>query len=224
MKALELFLFPESLPFAKYFESDANPWEWVVAIAEALSDFDFKNATGCQNFPKGLVIEGSVFIHPSVKLPPYGCIQGPAYIGAGTELRPGVYIRGNVIVGENCVLGNVCEYKNCLLMDNVQTPHFNYVGDSVLGSGAHLAAGVILANLRLDKKCVTVDVGTEKIQTNMKKLGSMIGEGAEVGCNSVLQPGTILGKNVLVGSCVAVGGFVGEGKRVFAEAPVVRAC
>lgn len=234
MKASDLFILPKSLPFSKYFLRDLSPWEWVTAIAEALSSFDFKNASlpKHQDIPSQLVIEGSVYIHPTVKLPPYGYIQGPAYIGANTELRPGVYIRGNVIVGENCVLGNSCEYKNCLLMDNVQTPHFNYIGDSILGSGSHLAAGVILANLRLDKKPVAVDIGTEKVQTNLKKLGSMIGESAEVGCNAVLQPGTILGRGVLVGSCVALGGFIPEGKRVFSssfakatadrQAPVVK--
>lgn len=222
VKASDLFSLPESLPFEKYFLPEANPWDWVVAIAEALNGFDFGKSEKRGDMPQGLVIEGAVYIHPTVKLPPYGYIQGPAYIGANTELRPGVYIRGNVIVGENCVLGNSCEYKNCLLMDNVQTPHFNYVGDSVLGSGSHLAAGVVLANLRLDHQNVAVDIGKEKVQTNLKKLGSMIGEKAEVGCNSVLQPGTVLCKGVLVGSCVALGGFVAEGKRVFTAAPVVK--
>lgn len=223
VKASDLFNLPKSLPFQKYFLPEARPWEWVLAIREALGDFDFSKAPKCENVPQGFVIEGPVYIHQTVKLPPYGYIQGPAYIGPNTELRPGVYIRGNVIVGDDCVLGNSCEYKNCLLMDNVQTPHFNYVGDSVLGSGSHLAAGVVLANLRLDQQSISVDIGSkERVQTNLRKLGSMVGEKAEVGCNSVLQPGTVLSKDVLVGSCVALGGFVGKGKHVFAAAPVVR--
>ncbi len=222
MKASHLFSLPKSLPFEKYFSPEATPWEWVINIAKALENFDFTKTPQRRNIPQGLIIEGNAYIDPTVKLPPYGYIQGPAYIGANTELRPGIYIRGNVIVGENCVLGNSCEYKNCLLMDNVQTPHFNYVGDSVLGSGSHLAAGVILANLRLDQQFIAVDTGTEKIQTNLRKLGSMIGEKAEIGCNSVLQPGTILSKGVLIGSCVALGGFVDEKKRVFAAAPIIK--
>lgn len=222
MKASDLFALPKSLPFSEYFFPELCPWEWVAAINQALSNFDFENVSKREDIPHHLIIEGSVYIHPSVKLPPYGYIQGPAYIGANTELRPGVYIRGNVIVGENCVLGNSCEYKNCLLMDNVQTPHFNYVGDSILGSGSHLAAGVVLANLRLDQKPVTITIGSEKVQTNLKKLGSMIGEFAEVGCNAVLQPGTILAKKVLVGPCIAVGGFIPEGRNVIPRIPITK--
>lgn len=212
VRASDLFSLPKSFPFKDYFLADSYPWEWIGKIGGALEGFDFMG--GHSLIPSGLMIEGNVYIHPTVKLPPYGYIQGPAYIGAGTELRVGVYIRGNVIVGEGCVLGNACEYKNCLLMDGVQTPHFNYVGDSVLGNGVHLAAGVILANLRLDKKLIRVDTGVEKVQTNYRKLGAMIGDGAEIGCNAVLQPGTIVGKRAFIGPCCAVGGYVAEGVRV----------
>lgn len=222
VKASHLFSLPKSLPFQKYFSPEANPWEWVSAIAKALENFNFNQTLKRTDIPQGLVIEEPVYIHPTVKLPPYGYIQGPAYIGANTELRPGIYIRANVIIGENCVLGNSCEYKNCLLMDNVQTPHFNYIGDSILGSGSHLAAGVILANLRLDQQYIAVNTGTEKIQTNLRKLGSMIGEKAQVGCNSVLQPGTIVSKSVLIGSCVALSGFISEKSRAFAPPPVIK--
>lgn len=215
MKASDLFQLPKSLPFENYFLPEDYPWNWVSAIKHALSSFAFYNETKISDIPNQLVIKGDVYIGPNVKLPHYGYIEGPAYIGANTELRVGVYIRGNVIIGENCILGNSCEYKNCLLMDNVQTPHFNYVGDSILGTGSHLAAGVILANLRLDNQPVSISINNERITTNLRKLGSMIGEYAEVGCNTVLQPGTILSKKVILGPCMALGGFFSEGEKIF---------
>lgn len=218
MQASDLFQFPKSLPFEQFFPPNVPPWEWVTAIRKALESFNF-TLSKRKDIPPHLVIEGDVYLDKSVKLPAYGCIQGPAYIGAHSELRPGVFIRGNVIVGENCILGNSCEYKNCLLMDSVQTPHFNYVGDSILGSRSHLAAGVILANQRLDKEPITINFNGKKIPTYLKKLGSMIAESVEVGCNSVLQPGTILSKHVVVGPCLAVGGFIKEYQKVFAQKP-----
>ena len=144
-----------------------------------------------------------------MRLPPYCVISGPAYIGAGTEIRPGAFIRGNVIVGEECVLGTSCEYKNCLLMDGVATPHFNYVGDSILGNGSHLGAGVVLANVRLDHRSVKVYTPEGRVETGLAKFGSLIGDEAEVGCNAVLQPGTVLAKRSLVFPTVAYGGYLG---------------
>lgn len=220
VKAFELFKLPNNLPFEKVFLPSLSPWEWVGLIAEALKHHKFDKTKTHKKVPPQFFIEGDVFIHPSVILPPYGYIKGPVYVGAQTELRVGVFIRGNVIVGEKCTLGNSCEYKNCLLMDKVQTPHFNYIGDSILGTGAHLAAGAITANVRLDRKTVSLKIKGQKIKTNYKKLGSLIGEYAEVGCNSVLQPGTILGKKAMVGPCVACGGFLEASKRIFALAPI----
>lgn len=204
MKASDLFTLPSSLPFDAYFSPEAAPWEWVSRIRVALEQFDWpENRVGSEG---GLRVEGKVFIHPSVSLPAYATIIGPAYIGAGTQIRPGAYIRGNVIVGENCVLGNACEFKNALLMDRVQVPHFSYVGDSILGTGSHLGAGVVLSNLRLDQGPVPVVVEKRRVLTALIKLGAMLGEGAEAGCNAVLQPGTILGKRALVMPCMAFGG------------------
>lgn len=220
MKAHNLFQLPQSLPFHQFFSSDSHPWEWIPAIQKALQNFNFPPLRN--DIPKNLIIEGKVFIDKTVKLPPYGYIQGPTYIAANTELRPGVYIRGNVIIGENCVLGNSCEYKNCLLMDNVQTPHFNYIGDSILGSNSHLAAGVILANQRLDKQPITLNLNNTKIPTHLKKLGSMIGEYSEVGCNTVLQPGTILSKHVIIGPCMALGGFIEENQKIFGQSSTIK--
>ena len=119
--------------------------------------------------------------------------------------------RGNVIVGEGCVLGNSCEYKNCLLLDGVQTPHFNYVGDSILGNGAHLGAGVICSNLRLDQGEVTVKLPSGTVGTGLQKFGAILGDKAEVGCNAVLNPGTLLGPRALVMPCTAFGGYLPAG-------------
>ena len=118
-------------------------------------------------------------------------------------IRPGAFIRGNVIAGENCVLGNSCEFKNCLLLDGVQAAHFNYVGDSLLGNGAHLGAGVICSNLRLDQGEVTVRLPGGTVGTGLKKFGAVIGDRAEIGCNAVLNPGSLIGPRALVMPCTA---------------------
>jgi NDP-sugar pyrophosphorylase family protein len=130
------------------------------------------------------------------------------WIGANSEVRPGAYVRGNVIVGEGAVLGNSCEFKNCLLMDRVQVPHFSYVGDSILGNGSHLGAGVICSNLRLDQRQITVHAQGTLHRTGLRKFGAILGEQAEVGCNAVLQPGTVLGRRALVMPLTAFGGFL----------------
>ena len=141
MYADELFKLPCSLPYDDFFQGSMAAWEWVQQIKKPSIQSHFAK----WNLRSQLIeYQGSVFIHPSVELPPYGSIQGPCYIGAHCQLRPGVYIRGNVIAGEHSVLGNACEFKNCMLLDHVQVPHFNYVGDSILGNHSHLGAGVIV--------------------------------------------------------------------------------
>ena len=191
--------------FAPYFPGDVAPWEWLKAIGPALKAYAFPAAP---HVPAGVSIEGLVYLHPSVKLPASATLIGPAWIGEGTEIRPGAFIRGNVIVGARCVLGNSCEFKNALLMDDVQVPHFSYVGDSILGNGSHLGAGVILSNLRLDKKPVTVRLTDATVDTGLRKFGAILGDHAEVGCNAVLQPGTIMGQRALVMPTVAYGGYL----------------
>jgi len=207
MKAADLFELPTSLPFAGCFQPDLAPWEWVNRIAGALASAP---PQPLPKLPPGVHLEGPVFLHPSVKLPPHCTIVGPAWIGADTEIRPGAFIRGGVIVGERCVLGHACEFKHCLLMDDVQVPHLSYVGDSVLGNGAHLGAGVVLSNLRLDQGLVPVRTPEGLVSSGMRKLGAMLGERAEVGCNAVLQPGTVLGRRSLVMPTVAFGGYLEE--------------
>lgn len=210
VKTSAFFALPPSLSrFAPYFPADATPWDWLKKIGEAAARADF-SAPGA-NVPPGVHVEGKVWIHPTVKLPPYAVIIGPAWIGPKTEIRPGAFIRGNVIVGEGCVLGNACEYKNCLLLDGVQTPHYNYVGDSILGNNAHLGAGVICSNLRLDQAEVTVRLPTGTVATGLRKFGAVVGDGAEVGCNAVLNPGTLLGPRALVTPCTAFGGHLPAG-------------
>jgi len=211
MKASDYFTFPQSLaPFAAFFPGDVAPWEWLKSIGTALKSWPFEPLATA--VPPGVHISGDVYIHPTVKLPPTATIVGPAWIGANTELRPGVFIRGQVIVGEGCVLGNSCEFKNALLMDRAEVPHFNYVGDTIVGNCGHLAAGVICSNLRLDRKNIRLRLadGT-RVDTGLRKFGAIVGDAAEVGCNAVLQPGTILGRRALVHPVMAFGGILGEG-------------
>jgi len=206
MLAADFFELPPSLaPFAATFRSDAAPWAWIKAIGQA---FGVLTAPVPRAVPPGVHIEGDVWIDASVKLPAYATIIGPAWIGAKTEIRPGAFIRGNVIVGEGCVLGNSCEFKNCVLLDGVQVPHFNYVGDSILGNRAHLGAGVILSNLRLDQQPITVRLPSGTFETGLRKFGAILGDQAEVGCNAVLNPGTILGKRALVMPTTAFSGYL----------------
>ncbi len=207
MKASEFFALPPSLiRFAPFFPANASPWEWLKQIGAALEAAEF--GANELKIPPGVHLEGRVWLHPSVKLPAYATIIGPACIAAKTEIRPGAFIRGNVIAGEGCVLGNSSEFKNCLLLDGVLAPHFNYVGDSILGNGAHLGAGVICSNLRLDRDEVTVRLPTGTIKTGLKKFGAVLGDKAEVGCNAVLNPGTLLGPRALVMPCTAFSGYL----------------
>lgn len=205
VKASDFFALPASLSsFATAFPTDVAPWEWLKRIGPALSAYPFDLVS--PQVPPGVHLEGKVYLHPSVKLPAYATIIGPAWIGAKTEIRPGAFIRGNVIVGESGVLGNACEFKNCLLMDGVQVPHFSYVGDSILGNGAHFGAGVICSNLRLDQKPIVVQAPDGSYETGLKKFGAIVGDRAEVGCNAVLNPGTLLGPRSLVMPLVAFSG------------------
>ena len=211
MKAFDLFSPAGSLNlFSEFFPQDAHPWDWVPQIKAALTSppaNNFFSRIPRRNIPPGVHIEGAVWMDESVRLPPHATIIGPAWIGEKTEIRPGAYIRGNVIIGARCIIGNSCEFKNCLLMEGVQVPHFSYVGDSILGNRAHLGAGVILSNLRLDQKPVSVRLFDGTLaHTGLRKLGALIGDQAEVGCNAVLNPGSILGKRSLVVPTLAFAG------------------
>ena len=175
------------------------PWEALPKIK------DFILELGKTLSPDEYDYNGdNVWIHKTAKIYPNNYIAGPCIIGAETEVRPGAFIRGNALVGNGCVVGNSTELKNVILFNKVQVPHYNYVGDSILGFKAHMGAGSITSNVKSDKKLVVVHNEGENIETGLKKFGAMLGDNVEVGCNSVLNPGTVIGKesNVYPTSCV----------------------
>ncbi len=209
MQAEQFFALPDSLAqFRAHFGADQSVWSWLPRIKAALANLE--GNTAHLALPPGVSIEGRVWIDPSVKLPAMATLIGPAWIGPNTEIRPGAYVRGNVIVGDGCILGNSCEFKNCLLLDDVQVPHFSYVGDSILGNRAHLAAGVVLSNLRLDQQPITLRLPGGMAETGLRKFGAILGADAEIGCNAVLQPGTLIGQRGLVMPTLAFGGYLPE--------------
>ena len=150
----------------------------------------------------------AVFIDEGTVVEPHAVIKGPAWIGKNCQVRAGCYIRENVIVGDGAVLGNSCEFKNCVIFDQCEVPHFNYVGDSILGHKAHLGAGVILSNVRLDRGEVIVRDGVASLATRLKKFGAIIGDHAEVGCNSVVNPGTLIGRRSVIYPLTNVSGVI----------------
>lgn len=149
-----------------------------------------------------------IWIAKSAKIYDNSNIYGPVIIGEETEVRPGAFIRGNAIVGNHCVVGNSTELKNVILFDNVQVPHYNYVGDSILGYKAHMGAGSITSNVKSDKTLVVIKGKEEKIETGLKKVGAMLGDGVEIGCNSVLNPGTVIGRGTSVYPLSSVRGVI----------------
>lgn len=155
-----------------------------------------------------LVSEG-VWVHKSAKVAPTAYIGSPCIIGEGSEVRHCAFIRGSAYIGKNCVVGNSTELKNVILFDNVQVPHYNYVGDSILGFKSHMGAGSITSNVKSDKTLVTINCNNTKVETNLKKVGAFLGDGVEVGCNSVLNPGTVIGRNSNVYPLSSVRGYVG---------------
>ncbi len=150
-----------------------------------------------RGLPGYKLIDDMVLVGENVKIHSSAVIIPPAIIGDGCEIRPGAYLRGNVIIGANCVIGNSSELKNCILLDGVQIPHYNYVGDSVLGNKSHLGAGSICSNLKSDGKNVVVH-GEEEYETGLRKLGAILGDRADIGCSCVLNPGTVVCKGTRV--------------------------
>ena len=183
---------------ADYLSRFTYPWEalkgikeLILQLGETLNKDDF------------LEIAPTVWVHKTAKVFPSAYLGAPCIIGAGTEVRHCAFIRGSALVGENCVVGNSTELKNVILFDNVQVPHYNYVGDSILGYKAHMGAGSITSNVKSDKSLVVIHCDPP-IPTGIKKVGAMLGDNVEVGCNSVLNPGTVIGRNsnVYPTSCV----------------------
>lgn len=149
-------------------------------------------------------VSPQVWVHRTATVAPTAFLGSPCIIGAGTEVRHCAFIRGSALVGENCVVGNSVELKNAIIFDNVQVPHYNYVGDSILGYKSHMGAGSLTSNVKSDKTLVVVKSGEEQMPTGLKKFGAMLGDYVEVGCNSVLNPGTVIGRhtNIYPTSCV----------------------
>ncbi len=157
-------------------------------------------------------IAPEVYAHKSASIAKTATIVGPTIIGKDTEIRPGAFIRGAVIIGDSAVIGNSTEIKNAIIFDGAQLPHYNYVGDSIIGYKGHMGAGSIASNFRLDHNNITIRDGKEKINTNMRKMGVLLGDMAEVGCNSVICPGSIIGRKCMVYPLSSFNGILPESK------------
>lgn len=182
------------------------PWEALAKIGEFILQLGQSLSQDEYDHPSE-----DVWISKTAKVYPGAYIAGPAIIGPRTEMRPGAFVRGKALVGEGCVVGNSTELKNVILFDGVQVPHYNYVGDSILGYKSHMGAGSITSNVKSDKTLVTVRGGEEAIETGLKKMGAMLGDFVEVGCNSVLNPGTVIGRHSNVYPLSMVRGLIPAG-------------
>lgn len=192
-------LFDLSHTMAGTYLSDFDlPWQALGGIKSLILSLGSKLG---ENYNQ---IQPNVWVHKTAVVAPTAYLGAPCIIGANTEVRHCAFIRGSALVGENCVVGNSVELKNVILFDNVQVPHYNYVGDSILGYKSHMGAGSVTSNVKSDKTLVVVKNGEEQIPTGLKKFGAMLGDFVEVGCNSVLNPGTVIGRhtNIYPTSCV----------------------
>ena len=203
-KTLELLDLERTLA-KPLFEGKTYPWEalgeikdFILSLGESLSEDEYEKRGE------------DVWIAKDAKVFPSAYIAGPAIIGHGTEVRHCAFIRGSALIGDNCVIGNSVEVKNAVIFDNVQVPHYNYVGDSVLGYRSHMGAGSVTSNVKGDRSLVVVKNGDELIETGRKKFGAILGDYAEIGCNSVLNPGTVIGRRSSVYPTSCVRGVVPE--------------
>ena len=185
------------------FAGKEYPWEVLPYIGEYIKELGSTLST--DEYDK---VGEDIWIAKSAKVAKTAYINGPCIIGKNTEVRHCAFIRGNALVGEGCVVGNSTELKNVILFNNVQVPHYNYVGDSILGYKSHMGAGSITSNVKSDKTNVTIMIGDDKIETGLKKMGAMLGNYVEVGCNSVLNPGTVIGQHTNVYPLSMVRGYV----------------
>ncbi len=190
---------------ADYLSRFTHPWEALVGIkeeairlGEALDKAEFDE------------ISPQVWVHKSVKIAPTASIGAPCIIGANTEVRQCAFIRGSAIIGEGCVIGNSVEIKNAIIFDGAQIPHFNYVGDSILGYKAHMGAGAVTSNVKQDKSPIVIRTEIMKIETGLKKFGAILGDNVEIGCNAVLNPGSVIGRGARIYPLSSVRGFVHE--------------
>lgn len=185
-------LFDCQTPYlAELFEECEYPWQMLPKIKELAQKIIENGIAGYTEIQKGVLVGENVSIAKTAT------IEAPCIIGSDTEIRPGAYIRGSVIVGRGCVIGNSSELKNCILLDKAQAPHYNYIGDSILGNKAHMGAGSICSNLKSDNKPVVIHGETE-METGLRKVGAILADGADIGCGCVLNPGTVIGKHTSV--------------------------
>ena len=181
-----------------YLKQFTYPWEALKGIKDFILQLGPTLDDGYEE------ISEHVWVHKTATVFPSAYLGAPCIIGPETEVRHGAFIRSSALVGANCVVGNSVELKNVILFDHVQTPHYNYVGDSILGYYSHMGAGSITSNVKSDKKLIIIHNGSEQIETGIKKIGAMLGDYVELGCNSVCNPGTVIGRrsNVYPTSCV----------------------
>ena len=184
-----------------YLEDFTYPWEALKCIKDMIISL---GATLGEEYTE---VSPQVWVHRTATVAPTAYLGAPCIIGANTEVRHCAFIRGSALVGENCVVGNSVELKNVILFDHVQTPHYNYVGDSILGYKSHMGAGSITSNVKSDKTLVVIH-GETKMETGQKKVGALLGDFVEIGCNSVLNPGTVIGRNSSVYPLSCVRGVV----------------
>lgn len=189
MRLKELFDMEKTMA-GRYLEQYTYPWEVLPHIGEIIKELG--KTLDLKEYDH---IGEDIWIHKTVKVPPTASLKGPAIFGRGVEIRPGAFIRGNVLVGEGSVVGNSTELKNVILFDNVQVPHYNYVGDSILGYKSHMGASSLTSNVKSDKTLVKVHGEDGDIETGLKKFGAAVADFVEVGCGSVLNPGTIVGSH-----------------------------
>lgn len=195
-------LFECDIPYiAELLEGAEYPWEILPRIKSHIEKLIDEGLDGFNE------IQSGVWVGRDVKIAPTATVIPPAVIGHGTEIRVGAFLRGNVIIGENCVVGNSCELKNCLLMRGAQVPHYNYVGDSVLGNFSHMGAGAVCSNLKSDGKAVVVH-GDRDYATGLRKMGAILADHADIGCGCVLNPGAVVGKNTSVYPLTALRGVI----------------
>lgn len=188
-----------------YLRQFTYPWEALKGIKEFI--LELGPTLDPEEYRQ---VSENVWVHKTAKVFPTAYLGAPCIIGPNTEVRHGAFIRSSALVGEDCVVGNSVELKNVILFDHVQTPHYNYVGDSILGYYSHMGAGSITSNVKSDKKLVVVKNGEEKIETGVKKFGAMLGDHVEVGCNAVLNPGTVIGRHCRVYPTSCVRGVLPE--------------
>lgn len=200
---------------ADYLRRFTWPWEALKGIKDEILRLG-------ENLDKTLYREVApqVWVHVTATVAPTAFLGAPCIIGAGTEVRHCAFIRGSALIGEGCVVGNSVELKNVILFDGVQVPHYNYVGDSILGYKSHMGAGSLTSNVKSDKSLVVVRDGSEAIETGLKKMGAMLGDLVEVGCNSVLNPGTVIGRESNIYPLSSVRGTVPE-KSIWKNSGVV---